>query len=67
MEWDYTIIPSTTNVQKEKQGNSNPEQQSSTWEYVLSQFHKNILLRHYSPRTEKSYRIWRDHFTLCLE
>ncbi|MCK4495171.1 MAG: hypothetical protein KAU91_02395 [Candidatus Aminicenantes bacterium] len=30
----------TTNAQKEKQGNSNPEQQSSTWEYVLSQFHK---------------------------
>jgi len=52
----------TTNAQKEKQGNSNPDQQSSTWEYVLSQFHKNILLRHYSPRTEKSYRIWINRF-----
>ena len=52
----------STNAQKEKQGNSNPEQQSSTWEYVLSQFHKNILLRHYSPRTEKSYRIWINRF-----
>ena len=62
MEWDYTIIHLTTKTEVEKQGNSNPDQQSSTWEYVLSQFHKNILICHYSPRTEKSYRIWINRF-----
>ena len=32
------------------------------WEAIICKFHKHIQLRHYSPRTEKSYRIWINRF-----
>ena len=62
-----TSVPLTINTPMEKQEKSKSGQQSSSWEFVLSQFHNNIRLRHYSPRAEKSYRIWRGRFALCLK
>ena len=62
-----TSVPLTINTPMEIQEKSKSGQQSSNWEFVLSQFHNNIRLRHYSPRTEKSYRIWRGRFALCLK
>jgi integrase len=55
-------IPLTINTLIEKQEKSKSAQQSMPWESVLSQFGNNIRLRHYSPRTEKFYRIWIKRF-----
>lgn len=32
------------------------------WKDIFSKLHENMRLRHYSPRTEKSYRIWINKF-----
>jgi hypothetical protein len=32
------------------------------WKEIFHKLHESMRLRHYSPRTEKSYRIWINKF-----
>ncbi|MFQ6126492.1 MAG: integron integrase [Candidatus Heimdallarchaeota archaeon] len=34
----------------------------TSWKGILDKLHESLRLRHYSPRTEKSYRIWINKF-----
>jgi len=36
------------------------------WKGIFMRLHENMRLRHYSPRTEKSYRIWINKFRKYL-
>jgi hypothetical protein len=52
---------SNRNIESKPSG-SNSEQISAAWKDVFHRLHENMRLRHYSPRTEKSYRIWINKF-----
>ena len=41
---------------------SNRGQNLHGWKEIFLKLHENMRLRHYSPRTEKSYRIWINKF-----
>ena len=41
---------------------SNKGENLHGWKEIFFRLHENMRLRHYSPRTEKSYRIWINKF-----
>jgi integron integrase len=45
---------------KPTKSRTNPH--STDWRDLLNRLHENMRIKHYSPRTEKSYRIWINKF-----
>lgn len=41
---------------------SNGERNLAGWKEIFNKLHESMRLRHYSPRTEKSYRVWINKF-----
>jgi hypothetical protein len=45
-----------------KPAGSNNRSHLAGWKEIFNKLHESMRLRHYSPRTEKSYRIWINKF-----
>ena len=57
------ITLSTSDSIELKSNISNSGKNLHDWKEIFIRLHENMRLRHYSPRTEKSYRIWINKFS----
>ncbi len=56
------VLLSTTGSVDSKPDVSNNGQNRHGWKEIFDRLHESMRLRHYSPRTEKSYRLWINKF-----
>lgn len=54
-------IPKNGPIESKRFG-ADKKQKRNSWKDILNKLHVTMRLRHYSPRTEKSYRIWINKF-----
>ena len=57
---------STNGSVDSKRDVSNKVYNIPSWKEIFDKLHESLRLRHYSPRTEKSYRIWINKFRKYL-
>ena len=57
---------STNGSLDSKRDVSNKGYNTPSWKEIFDKLHESLRLRHYSPRTEKSYRIWINKFRKYL-
>jgi len=60
---DKIFVALSTSDSLELESNSSDSGKNlHSWKEIFIRLHENMRLRHYSPRTEKSYRIWINKF-----
>ena len=55
------LLSSNGSIESKPMGPNNGRN-SADWKEIFNKLHESMRLRHYSPRTEKSYRIWINKF-----
>ncbi|HEB34859.1 MAG TPA: hypothetical protein ENI18_03345 [Candidatus Aminicenantes bacterium] len=56
-----SLLSSNGSIESKPMGPNNGRN-SADWKEIFNKLHESMRLRHYSPRTEKSYRIWINKF-----
>ena len=56
-----SLLSSNGSIESKSMGPNNGRN-SADWKEIFNKLHESMRLRHYSPRTEKSYRIWINKF-----
>lgn len=56
-----SLLSSNGSIESKPMGPNNGRN-SAYWKEIFNKLHESMRLRHYSPRTEKSYRIWINKF-----